>query len=107
MDFVRQSHIHLLPVFAWTMEDEDSVDTSLQLGVDGLITNDVEICLEKILADVVEIRYESYVYATGVKLEIAAIVAVAAAIGGTIAGLLVMFVIKQKTSKNGFVPIPE
>lgn len=39
--FVAAAHARLMPVFAWTVDDSDDVNAVIDVGVDGIITNDV------------------------------------------------------------------
>ena len=42
-DFVIQAHLNNKPVFTWDMDEEDSIMRMLYYGVDGLITDDVQL----------------------------------------------------------------
>lgn len=42
-DFVIQAHLNNKPVFTWYMDEEDSIMRMLYYGVDGLITDDVQL----------------------------------------------------------------
>jgi glycerophosphoryl diester phosphodiesterase len=43
--FIEQSHSHLMSVVAWTVQNSTLIDNLVGLGVDGFITNDVELTL--------------------------------------------------------------
>lgn len=42
-DFVIQAHLNNKPVFTWDMDEEDSIMRMIYYGVDGLITDDVQL----------------------------------------------------------------
>lgn len=45
-DFVHFAHDHNLKVFAYTINDRDGMEKLLNLGVDGLITDDISLAKE-------------------------------------------------------------
>jgi len=42
---VKEAHAEGIGILAWTVDSENSIKRLMRLGVDGIITNDVETCL--------------------------------------------------------------
>jgi len=41
-DFLRQAHLRLMPVFVWTVNSEKDMKRYYEIGVDGIISNNVQ-----------------------------------------------------------------
>lgn len=57
--FVATSHAHGLPVHVWTLNERDEMVDALNLGVDGIISDDPVLARE-VIADFVEARHGSH-----------------------------------------------
>jgi len=42
-EFIYDAKLRLLPVFSWTINDEDSMEEAIDAGVDGIITDEVSL----------------------------------------------------------------
>ncbi|MFQ7236032.1 MAG: glycerophosphodiester phosphodiesterase family protein, partial [Enterococcus hulanensis] len=47
-DFVRRAHLEKKDVYAWTVNDADSMDRMISLNVNGIVTDDLKTLQEQI-----------------------------------------------------------
>jgi len=99
LDFVRESHLHLLPIFAWTMEGPDTISDALHLGVDGLIANDPGLCVEAILNTPTNTTVEVVKY-EGMQATYVALISICTAIAGLVVGMIFMHFIDKRRQDN-------